>query len=543
MTRRSLMVASLVALLNGCASSGRELIGPPAESAMHLAEAIRAGRTSAEKAVRAYLSRIEAWDDDGPRLQAVIALNPNAIRDARTLDREARMGRFRGPLHGVPILVKDNIETNEMPTTAGSLALLSNATGRDAPAVSRLRSKGAVILGKTNLSEWANFRSTRSVAGWSGVGGWTRNPHGLNRTACGSSSGSAVAVAARYAPVALGTETNGSIICPASMTGVVGLKPTVGLVSRTHVVPISPWMDTVGPMTTTVTDAALVLNAMAGSDPSDPVTEHADREKRDYLHGLANGIEGMRLGVCRWAQGDLPPVSAAFDSAVSTLAGLGAVMVDIRQFSPDPVLSERVDETMQTDFKDALNQYLRTSADTVTVRTLKQLILFNREQASRELALFGQDLFEAAIKRGPARVIRHSKNVDAIRRAAREGGIDRMLQENDVVALVMPSAPPPFVFDRAYLGHFPGSDVGATWLAAFAGYPVLSIPIPTTSIPIGLAVMSTAWEEKTLLAIGFAYEQARGEGVRPTFLRGPMDLPVLARALLPYSETSSRSEP
>ncbi|MEL7454063.1 MAG: amidase family protein, partial [Pseudomonadota bacterium] len=364
----------------------------PRDTASDLAIKIRNGEVSAEDALLAYLARIDANDRQGANLQSIIALNPNALAEARRLDREARAGQFRGRLHGVPVLVKDNIETKELPTTAGSMALLANDTGRDAPIVARLRAEGAIILGKTNLSEWANFRSNRSISGWSAVGGLTRNPHSLDRSACGSSSGSGAAIAANFAPLALGTETNGSITCPAAMTGTVGFKPTIGLLPRTHIVPLSPVQDSAGPMTRTVRDAALMLTIMAGTDADDPATKLADEKRIDYVEALERDLTGLRIGVFRWAEGDRPAISSAFSEAVAVLEKEGATLVDISEFEPDPVMWMSGDTVLRTEFKHALNAYLADTAPAVTVRSLNDLIAFNLEQADRELALFDQSI-------------------------------------------------------------------------------------------------------------------------------------------------------
>ncbi|MBY0395194.1 MAG: amidase, partial [Thermoleophilia bacterium] len=320
------------------------------------------GRVTSEQIVRAYLERIERIDRSGPKLNSVLALNPQAVADARRLDAERKAGRVRGPLHGVSVLIKDNIEmAGPLPTTAGSLALSANVTGRDAALVKRLTDAGAVILGKTNLSEWANFRSTRSISGWSAVGGLVRNPYSLDRTACGSSSGSGAAIAAGLGAVAIGTETDGSVTCPAAMNGIVGLKPTVGLVSRTHVVPISAEQDTAGPMTRTVADAAALLSAIAGSDPADPATREADAKKGDYLKALdRNALKGARIGVWHGFRGRSVHTDAVFDQALKVLEAQGATLVPLA--GPDDTTLARIGElegdTLRTEFKAGLNTYL-----------------------------------------------------------------------------------------------------------------------------------------------------------------------------------------
>ncbi|NOX95747.1 MAG: amidase [Alphaproteobacteria bacterium] len=506
-----------------------------AMSASDLANAIRAGEITSEETVKAYLSRIEAYDDAGPMIQSVIALNPNALTEAQKLDAEADAGQFRGALHGVPILIKDNIETRELPTTAGSLALRENDTARDAPIVGRLRNEGAIILGKTNLSEWANYRSNRSISGWSGIGGLTRNPHGLDRSACGSSAGSAAAIAAFFAPLALGTETNGSITCPASMNGIVGFKPTIGLLSRTHIVPLSPRQDSAGPMTRSVRDAALMLTIMAGSDPLDPATVNADSLRSDYIEALDSGIDGMRIGVFRWAEGKNMAVSAAFNEALDVLKNQGAVLIEITEFDPDPVMFINGDAVLKTEFKQALNDYLADAAPNVTVRSLTDLIAFNETHSSRELALFDQSiLIEAEQSIGIDDPDYMAKAV-AITNAAQTNGIDKLLREHNVHVLVMPSSKPASPIDVAFTSRPAGGPLGAGWLAAMAGYPALSVPMGDhIGLPLGLMIIGTAWDDASVLAVGHAYETHADKTVLPSYANGPFEMPTKSAAMRPY---------
>ncbi|MFZ3008600.1 MAG: amidase, partial [Phenylobacterium sp.] len=355
------------------------------------------GTASSESLTKAYLARIAALDRKGPRLNSVIAVNPHALDDARKLDAERRAGQVRGPLHGLPILLKDNIESADgTATTAGSLALAANVTNRDAPLVKRLTDAGAVILGKANLSEWANYRSPRSISGWSAMGGLVRNPYALDRSACGSSAGSGAAVAAGLAVAAIGTETDGSITCPAAMNGVVGLKPTVGLVSRTQIVPISESQDTAGPMTRSVADAAAVLTAMAGSDPADPATAGADQYRTDYLKALdPAALKGARIGVMRATAGHSPQTDAVFEEALTVLKAAGAVLVEVA--APDgKALDDLEDLVLRVEFKAGVNAYLAsTSPAQVKTRTLADLIAFNASEP-RETVLFGQETFVEA---------------------------------------------------------------------------------------------------------------------------------------------------
>jgi amidase len=503
-------------------------------TAMDLATEIRSGTITSEQIVRAYLERINSYDKKGPMIQSIIALNPNALIEARQLDKEAKSGAFRGPLHGIPILVKDNIETKELPTTAGSLALANNDTGRDAPIIAKLRSQGAIILGKTNLSEWANFRSKKAIAGWSGIGGQTRNPHSLDRSPCGSSAGSAAAVAAFFAPLSIGTETNGSITCPAAMNGIVGFKPTVGLLSRTHIVPISISQDSAGPMAKTVSDVAMMLSAMAGSDVDDPATQLAEQHKRDYVRGLDRGLSGMRIGVFRWAEGKNAAVSKAFNEALNVLESEGAELVDITDFSPDPVMWNSGDTYLHTEFKHALNAYLENAAPAVNTRSLSDLITFNERHAERELAIFDQSIFltvqDAAVIDDPA----HIETIRAIRHAARENGIDKLLKEYRVEVLLMPSAAPAAFTDVAYTTRSATGPIGAGWLAAMAGYPILSVPMGSyLGLPLGLMFTGTAWDDETVLAVGHAYQKAAGIDLIPTFANGPFEMTETAKIMRP----------
>ncbi len=408
---------------------------------------------------------------------------------------------------GLPILLKDNIETADMPTTAGSLALVNNAPGRDAPLVTRLRAAGFQILGKTNLSEWANIRSTRSISGWSAVGGLTPNPHDTTRTACGSSSGSAVAVAMGLAPVAIGTETNGSIVCPASVNGVVGFKPTVGLVSRTHVVPISHSQDTAGPITDTVVNAARVMNAIAGTDPLDAATAQADARRVDYVAALdADSLRGARIGVMRFmANGFSDDTKAAFEAALQTMRDAGAELVEITEGPDMRVIGQAQLTVLLTELKVDLNAYLAsTDAAQVKTRTLADVIAFNAAEP-RETVLFGQELFEQAEATGglsdPAYVAARETSL----RLSGVEGIDAMMAENRVVALVSPTTSRAWTNDRDDEDDGQGS---ASTLAAVAGYPHLTVPMGLDrGMPVGLSFMAGVWQDATVLSLGYAYEQ------------------------------------
>jgi len=478
-----------------------------------------AGRVTSRQLVELYLERIRTVDQSGPALRSVLALNPRAVDEATRLDRERASGRTRGPLHGIPILVKDNIETADpIATTAGSLALEKNITGRDAPIIKRLRESGAVILGKTNLSEWANFRSAHSTSGWSAVGGLTRNPYALDRSACGSSSGSGVAVAASLAALAVGTETDGSVTCPAAINGIVGLKPTVGLLSRRYIVPISSMQDTAGPLTHTVADAAAILSVMAGTDESDPATKGADAHRADYTAVLsADGLSGKRLGVMRFSMGYLPALDALFGHVVEQLKAGGAEVLSVDTFEG----MEQIDKTeltvLLTDFRTELNAYLATTPPSVTVRTLQDLITFNTANSARELPYFGQDLFERSEQTATHDPIAHAKLREDNRKVAADG-IDALLTKQKLDALIAPTVGPAWTTDLVNGDHFGGS---ATQLAAVAGYPHLTVPMgQIRGLPVGLSFIGPAWSESTLLAMGRAFELETHAARPPTYTSG-----------------------
>ena len=460
--------------------------------------------------VRTALDRIAAVD---PQLHSVIAVDPSAGDQARAVDA----GTQRGPLAGQPVLIKDNIESaGTLPTTAGSLALANNVTNRDAPLVTRLRSVGAVILGKTNLSEWANIRSNHSISGWSAVGGQTHNPYALDRNTCGSSSGSGAAVAAGFVRFAIGTETDGSITCPASINGIVGLKPTVGLVSRTHIVPISHSQDTAGPMTDDVRDAAELLTVIAGSDPADAITVEADRHKTDYAAALdVNALKGKRIGVMRFASGF--GTDAAFETALALLRQQGAMLVEIKKFD-DSAIGRNEQFVLLTELKTDMAKYLKDSPAPIESRSLADLIAFDKAHAQQEMSLFGQETFEEAEKTKGLDDPAYKKAREASFRAAGPDGIDRLLKQYQVVALVGPTMPPAWKIDAANGDQISGGGAGS--LAAVAGYPHLTVPMGLVKgLPVGLSFIGPKWSEQLLLSLGYAYEQARGPFPSPKFYR------------------------
>ena len=481
--------------------------------------------TSAEARTRAALERIEALN---PRLNAVIAVDPTALAQARMMDR---ITEGRTPLTGMPILIKDNIETAGLPTTAGSLALAANLTGRDAPLVSRLRGAGAVIVGKANLSEWANIRSSDSISGWSAVGGQVRNPYALNRNPCGSSSGSAVAVSAGMVPAAIGTETDGSITCPAAINGIVGFKPSVGLVSRTHVVPISHSQDTPGPMTLNVRDAALIMNAIAGSDPADPGTAEADTHRADYTAALRpDALRGARIGVMRFSAGF--GTDAPFEAALDILRAQGAELVEIREFQGRQEISRNEIVVLLAELKHDMNAYLATLPEAVRTRTLAQLIAFNNEHRSEEMPLFTQDLFEQAQATEGLNEAYRTARATSFRLAGPEG-IDRMLREHNVVALVAPTRPAAWLIDAVHGDTSPGGG-SAGGIAAVAGYPHLTVPMgDVRGLPVGLSFIGAKWDDARILALGYAYEQASHRRIEPRFLPSIEDSPEVAPHLRP----------
>ncbi|HYF23123.1 MAG TPA: amidase [Caulobacteraceae bacterium] len=489
-----------------------------------------AGRVSAEQAAAAYLDRIQRIDRSGPTLRSVIAVNPDALADARVLDAERAAGRVRGPLHGVPVLIKDNIETRELPTTAGSLALKDNFTGRDAPLVERLRAGGAVILGKTNLSEWANIRDNDSISGWSAVGGQVRNPYALDRNPCGSSSGSGAAAAASLAAGTVGTETDGSIVCPSSINGVVGFKPTVGLLPGERIVPISHTQDTAGPMTRTVADAAAMLTVMAGYDPN---AADAKLRSRDYVAALnPEALRGKRIGVLRFNAGFDPEVDRLFDQALNELKAAGAELVEIKEFKHRGAVGQNEFAVLMSEFKADIAAYLATTPDTVKARTLADLIAFNEANAATEMALFGQDVFETAEKTKGLDDPEYKKALETAKRLAGKEGIDKLLADNKVSLLVAPTTGPAWLIDAVNGDQYSGG--GASGLPAVAGYPHLTVPMgQITGLPVGLSFIGPAWSEAEVLGVGYAYEQRTKARRAPQYLRSVEDLPEVARALAP----------
>ena len=468
--------------------------------------------SQAEREVERLVARIAEIDDAGPTLNAVISVNPSAAIDAR--NAQARLT----PLDGLTVLVKDNIETREMPTTAGSLALARNMTGRDATLIARLRQSGGVVLGKTNMSEWANIRDMDSVSGWSAVGGLTRNPHALDHTACGSSSGSGAAIAAGFAWAAIGTETNGSITCPASVNGIVGFKPSVGIVSRTHIIPISSTQDTAGPMAHTVHDAAALLTAIAGEDPADPATLLAPQRVRDYTWGLENSsLAGVRIGVVRQAIGDglSEDVSTVFETALADLKRAGAVLVDISA-DPDPQMYQDSFLVLMYELREGMNHYLESLPGNDHPRSLADLIAFNTAHPDQEMRWFGQGLFELA-ETTTDKAEYEAARANAVRIAGAET-LDELLVENGLQFLIAATTAPAGMVDLVNGDQFVDG-IGFGSPAAIAGYPHLTVPMGAVhGLPVGLSFFGPKWSDHEVLKAGAAYERARTATLpEPTF--------------------------
>ena len=484
-----------------------------------LQAAMKEGRATARAITQAYLDRIERLDRKGPTLRSVLETNPDALAIADALDAERRAKGPRGPLHGVPILLKDNVDTRDrLTTTAGSLALEGSVPARDSFVAERLRAAGAVLLGKANMSEWANIRSNKSSSGWSARGGQCRNPYVLDRNPCGSSSGSGAAVAASLCAAAVGTETDGSIVCPSNANGLVGIKPTLGLVSRAGIIPIAHSQDTAGPMARTVRDAAILLGALAGIDPRDAATaEGKGRGAPDYTAFLdPNGLKGARIGVARKNAGFHRDVDALFEQAVQAMAKAGAVIVDPADIPHLGEYDATELEVLLYELKADLNAYLAGLGPAARVKTLADVIAFNEKNAEREMPCFGQELFVQAQAKGP---LTDKAYLDALaknRRLSREEGLDAVLKQHRLDAIVAPTGGPAWLTDCATGDHFGG---GSSTPAAVAGYPNVNVPCGHSfGLPVGISFMGAAWSEPTLIRIAYAYEQATKMRQPPRYL-------------------------
>ncbi len=479
------------------------------------------GSETARSIAAAYLDRIERLDASGPKVNSVIEVNPEALAIADALDLERKEKGARGPLHGVPVLIKDNIDTaDRMKTTAGSLALESSRPSRDAFLVERLRAAGAVILGKTNLSEWANFRSTRSTSGWSGRGGQTRNPYALDRSPSGSSSGTGAAIAASFAAVGVGTETDGSIVSPASVQGLVGIKPTVGLVSRAGVVPIAASQDTAGPMCRTVEDAAILLTALVGADPRDPATAEV-KGGEDYARGLdPKGLVGARIGVVRiQGFGRNPAVDAIFDGAVAAIRRLGASVLDPVELAWDKEIDDAEYEVLLYEFKDGLEKYLGQRGG--PMRTLADLIAWNDAHSDREMPWFGQEIFHAAAAKGPLSDEAYKKARQTCMDGARTKGVEATLAKDRLDAIVTPTNGFAWLIDWVNADAYSS---GSSSIAAVAGTPSITVPAGFAfGLPVGISFSGAAWSEAKLIRLAYAFEQGTKARRPPTF-RASADL-------------------
>ena len=537
--RRSLLkngaLASAAAAVAGPASAVAEPAASPAPetsvAAFELEEAtvadlqkrMSSGADTARTLAEKYIARIEAVDRRGPTLRAVLEINPDALSIAAGLDAERKAGKVRGPLHGIPVLIKDNVGTaDRMQTTAGSFALVGAIPAADAHIVKRLRDAGAVILGKTNLSEWANFRSTHASSGWSGRGGQCRNPYALDRDPSGSSSGSGAAAAANLCAVTVGTETDGSIVSPSNNCALVGFKPTLGLVSRTGIIPIAHSQDTAGPMTRTVADAAALLSAMCGFDPADPTTRDlAGKAPVDYTAFLdRKGLAGMRIGVPRKKlYGQSPAADAVAEAALDAMRREGAIIVDPADIATLGDTDESELEVLLYEFKADLNAYLAGLGNRTPYRTLKDLIVFNEKNREREMPYFGQEIFEKAEAKGP---LTEKVYVDALAkdlRLTRAEGIDKTMDEHRLDCLVAPTSAPASLIDLVNGSYGPG---GSSSFPAIAGYPDVTVPAGWSfGLPVGLSFFGRAGSEPTLFKIAYAFEQATRARKPPRFLRRP----------------------
>ncbi|MES2854110.1 MAG: amidase [Bacteroidota bacterium] len=479
-----------------------------------LREKLASGKYTSEQLVQLYLKRIEAIDKNGPQLNSVIEVNPDAVAIAVAMDKELKAGKSRGPLHGIPVLIKDNIDTaDKMQTTAGSLAMAGNIASKDAFVVQKLREAGAIIIGKTNLSEWANFRSTQSCSGWSSRGGQTKNPYILDHNPCGSSAGSGTAVSANLCVVAVGTETDGSIVCPASVNGIVGIKPTVGLVSRSGIIPISKTQDTAGPMARTVTDAAILLGAMAAVDQDDAVTlESKGKAQEDYTTFLdVNALKGKRIGIEKKPQGNNKYINALLDDAIKLLKKQGAVIIEIDYLDKINAFGQAEFEILQYEFKDGLNNYLATA--NAKVKNLKEVIDFNTANEDKAMPYFKQETLESSnLKKG----LDDKKYVDALTVSfeGSKGVLDTVFKENKLDAICGITMGPACSIDVIYGDRWGGYSL--TSPAAASGYPHITVPNGMVyDLPVGLSFFGTPYTEGQLIGLGYAYEQASKKRLKP----------------------------
>jgi amidase len=508
----------------------RARIGDPQEPAMpafeleevtipELQDALKSGRFTARSLAEKYLERIAGVDKRGPAINSIIELNPDALAIADSLDAERKSKGSRGPLHGIPVLIKDNIGTaDRMMTTAGSLALLGFGPAKDSEVARRLRAAGAVVLGKTNLSEWASFRSSHSSSGWSGRGGQTRNPYALDRSPCGSSSGSAAATSANLCAASVGSETDGSIVCPSSGNGLVGIKPTVGLVSRAGIIPIAHSQDTAGPICRNVTDAAILLSAMCGEDANDPATKAAGRKSaRDYSVFLEpGGLRGARIGIVRKSYDFTETTDGILGAALDAMKSEGAVLIDPVEIESLGKFDDSEMDVLLYEFKADLNAYLAAAGPGVPVHSLKEIIEFNEKNRKRELTWFGQDLLVKADEKGPLTEKKYQDALAQNHRLTRTDGIDAVMDKHRLDALVAMTAGPSWVIDLLDGDHDTG---GSSSLAAVAGYPNINVPAGFVfGMPVGISFFGRAWSEPTLIKIAYAFENVTKKRTPPRFL-------------------------
>lgn len=498
-----------------------------AKTLPEISQALETGEITSQRLVQDYLGRIAKIDRSGPSLQSIISLNPNALDEAKRIDARRANGEDMPKLAGIPVLLKDNIETkDDIPTTAGALVLKDNLTQRDSPLVAGLRAQGAIILGKTNLSQWANFRSNNSVSGWSALGGQVRNPHMLDRSPCGSSSGTGAAIAASLAAGGVGTETNGSIICPSNVNGLVGFKPTVGLVPQKYIVPISVSQDTAGPMTKSVKGAAMMLSAMA-------TNENGASLGKDYVSALnISALKDKHIGVLRFSEGSNPDIIERFNHAIEVLKEEGGIIVEISDFDLQTEgYGEKSLDVLLYEFKDGLNAYLAESASAVPARTLKDVIAFNIQNNDFEMAIFDQSLFDQAETKGPLSDEKYITARNDVQKGTGALGIDKLMQDNNVDVLISPSGPVSSRIDPINGDVWP-SWAGAGYLAAVAGYPNLTVPMGDVhGIPIGLSFMGAKGDDAQILAFGYDYEQASMMRPEPQYLKSAQDRPELREAI------------
>ncbi|MSR02936.1 MAG: amidase [Gemmatimonadetes bacterium] len=517
---------NFVAGVSGSVLGARVLVGttsnlgmPSAESSVaELQAGMQSGAYTAREVTEMYLARIESIDRRGPAVNSVIEVNPEAIGIAESLDQERRAGRVRGPLHGITILIKDNIDTaDRMQTTAGSLALEGSIAPKDAGIVDRLRAAGCVLIGKTNLSEWANFRSSNSSSGWSGRGGQTKNPYVLDRTPCGSSAGSGAAGAAALATITIGTETDGSIVCPSSINGLVGIKPTVGLWSRAGIIPISHTQDTAGPMCRSVADAAALLGPLTGVDPRDPATTasrgHSETDYRRFLDPA--GLRGARIGVMRKHMNISAKTEAVYDAAIAAIKAAGATIVDSVDLADPGPLGAAEWQVLAYEFKAGVEAYLGSLGSTAKHRTLADLIAFNLANRTREMPHFAQETFDLAAKMGPLSSPKYRTLLATCRRLARTEGLDRRFNQHRLDALISVTSGPAWPIDLVNGDRFTG---GSSTYAAVAGYPNITVPMGQIGgLPVGLSFVGRAWSEGRLIQLAYGFEETTKARMVPTF--------------------------